>query len=125
MLQYIIPAIIIIIILVILVKNIRVVQQARAYVIERLGAYSTTWNVGLHFKVPFIDNIRKYSKAAMLYDIPPSEVLTSDKKNMTVDSYVLWKIDDPLKKEMIDRRHKANLFKLQLMPAFEPEIRYE
>ena len=52
---------------------------------------------GLHFKIPFIDSIKYFSKATTLYDIPPSEVLTSDKQNMTVDCYVLWKIDDPLK----------------------------
>ena len=52
----------------------------------------TTSEAGLHFKVPFIDSIKYFSKATMLYDIPPSEVLTSDKQNMTVDCYVLWKI---------------------------------
>jgi len=52
---------------------------------------------GLHFKLPFIDSIKYFSKATTLYDIPPSEVLTSDKQNMTVDCYVLWKIVDPLK----------------------------
>ena len=52
---------------------------------------------GLHFKVPFIDSIKYFSKATTLYDIPPSEVLTSDKQNMTVDCYVLWRIEDPLK----------------------------
>jgi len=52
---------------------------------------------GLHFKLPFIDSIKYFSKATTLYDIPPSEVLTSDKQNMTVDCYVLWKISDPLK----------------------------
>ena len=51
---------------------------------------------GLYMKVPFIDSIRVFPKATMLYDITPSEVLTSDKQNMTVDCYVLWKIDDPL-----------------------------
>ena len=51
---------------------------------------------GLHFKVPFIDSIKVFPKTTMLYDIPPSEVLTSDKQNMTVDCYVLWKISDPL-----------------------------
>ena len=55
----------------------------------------TTGEAGLHFKIPFIDSIKYFSKATMLYDIPPSEVLTSDKQNMTVDCYVLWKIDDP------------------------------
>ena len=52
---------------------------------------------GLHFKVPFLDSVRYFSKAAQLYDIPPSEVLTSDKQNMTVDCYVLWQISDPLR----------------------------
>jgi membrane protease subunit HflC len=51
---------------------------------------------GLHFKVPFVDSIRYFPKAIMLYDISPSEVLTSDKQNMTVDSYVLWRISKPL-----------------------------
>ena len=56
----------------------------------------TTDQAGLHFKVPFIDSIKTFTKATMLYDIPPSEVLTSDKQNMTVDCYILWKISDPL-----------------------------
>ena len=55
----------------------------------------TTNEAGLHFKVPFIDSVKYFSKATQLYDIPPSEVLTSDKQNMTVDCYVLWSISDP------------------------------
>ena len=55
----------------------------------------TTAQPGLHFKVPFLDNIRYYTKATQFYDIPPSEVLTSDKQNMTVDCYILWHISDP------------------------------
>ena len=55
----------------------------------------TTSEAGLHFKVPFVDTVKYFSKATMLYDIPPSEVLTSDKQNMTVDCYILWSIDDP------------------------------
>ena len=57
----------------------------------------TTDEAGLHFKIPFIENVKYFSKATTLYDIPPSEVLTSDKQNMTVDCYILWKISDPLK----------------------------
>ena len=57
----------------------------------------TTDQAGLHFKVPFVDSIKRFTKATMLYDIPPSEVLTSDKQNMTVDCYVLWQISDPLR----------------------------
>ncbi len=55
----------------------------------------TTASAGLHFKVPFLDSVRYYTKATQLYDIPPSEVLTSDKQNMTVDCYILWSISDP------------------------------
>lgn len=53
-------------------------------------------NPGLHFKVPFVDSVKYFSKAAQLYDIPPSEVYTSDQQNMNVDCYVLWKIADPI-----------------------------
>jgi len=56
---------------------------------------STTDQAGLHFKVPFLDNVKYFSKATQFYDIPPSEVLTSDKQNMTVDCYILWSISDP------------------------------
>ena len=55
----------------------------------------TTSEAGLHFKIPFIDSVKYFSKATQLYDIPPSEVLTSDKQNMTVDCYILWSISDP------------------------------
>ena len=55
----------------------------------------TTDEPGLHFKVPFVDSVDYFTKATMLYDIPPSEVLTSDKQNMTVDCYILWSISDP------------------------------
>ena len=55
----------------------------------------TTAEAGLHFKVPFLDSVRYFSKATQFYDIPPSEVLTSDKQNMTVDCYILWSISDP------------------------------
>lgn len=58
---------------------------------------STTDQAGLHFKVPFLDSVRYFSKAVQLYDIPPSEVTTLDKQNMTVDCYVLWQISDPLR----------------------------
>ena len=55
----------------------------------------TTGEAGLHFKLPFIDSVKYFPKATQLYDIPPSEVLTSDKQNMTVDCYILWSISDP------------------------------
>ena len=56
---------------------------------------STTNEAGLHFKLPFVDSVKYFTKATQLYDIPPSEVLTSDKQNMTVDCYILWSINDP------------------------------
>ena len=57
---------------------------------------NTTDEAGLHFKVPFLDSVKTFPKATMLYDISPSEVITFDKQNMTVDSYVMWQINDPL-----------------------------
>ena len=57
----------------------------------------TVDDAGLHFKVPFLDSVKYFTKATQLYDIPPSEVLTSDKQNMTVDCYILWSISDPLR----------------------------
>ena len=56
---------------------------------------NTENTAGLHFKIPFIDSVKYFPKTTMLYDIPPSEVLTSDKQNMTVDCYILWSITDP------------------------------
>ena len=55
----------------------------------------TTGEAGLHVKLPFVDSVKYFPKATQLYDIPPSEVLTSDKQNMTVDCYILWSISDP------------------------------
>ena len=56
---------------------------------------NVTSEAGLHFKLPFLDTITYFTKATQLYDIPPSEVLTRDKQNMTVDCYILWSIEDP------------------------------
>ena len=56
---------------------------------------NTVDTAGVHFKLPFVDNVKYFSKATQFYDIPPSEVLTSDKQNMTVDCYILWQISDP------------------------------
>jgi regulator of protease activity HflC (stomatin/prohibitin superfamily) len=90
------PIILIVIILVILIKNIRVVQQARAYVIERLGAYSTTWNVGLHFKIPFIERLAKVvSLKEQVADFPPQPVITKDNVTMQIDSVIYFEITDP------------------------------
>ena len=94
--KLIIPAIIILIIIVILIKNIRVVQQARAYVIERLGAYSTTWSVGLHFKIPFFERVAKVvSLKEQVADFPPQPVITKDNVTMQIDTVVYFQITDP------------------------------
>lgn len=91
------PTIIIIaIIVIVLVRNIRIVQQARAYVIERLGAYSTTWNVGLHFKIPFIERVAKVvSLKEQVLDYPPQPVITKDNVTMRIDTVVYFEITDP------------------------------
>ena len=72
------------------------VQENQSACIFRFSEIvSTTDTAGLHFKIPFIDTVEHFTKATQLYDIPPSEVLTSDKQNMTVDCYILWSITDP------------------------------
>lgn len=72
-------------------------EDQYACVVRFSKIIDTQSTAGIHFKVPFIDSVRYFTKAAMLYDIPPSEVLTSDKQNMTVDCYILWQISDPLR----------------------------
>ena len=79
-----------------LVTNIRIVPQARAYVVERLGAYHGTWQVGLHFKVPLIDNIsRKVSLKEKVIDFPPQPVITKDNVTMEIDTVIYFQITDP------------------------------
>ena len=72
-------------------------ENEYACVVRFQKIIETTSEAGIHFKVPFLDSLKYFSKATQFYDIPPSEVLTSDKQNMTVDCYVLWRIEDPLK----------------------------
>ena len=82
--------------LIIVVSNIAVVQQSRAYVIERLGAFQTVWGVGLHFKVPFIDRIaRRVSLKEQVLDYPPQPVITKDNVTMQIDTVVYFQITDP------------------------------
>ncbi len=72
-------------------------ENQYACVVEFSKIVSTTDQPGLHFKVPFLHSVKYFSSATQLYDIPPSEVITLDKQNMTVDCYVLWEVSDPLK----------------------------
>ncbi|MBQ4348416.1 MAG: SPFH/Band 7/PHB domain protein [Clostridia bacterium] len=93
---FIVLAILIIITVAILIKNIRVVQQAKAFVIERLGAYQTTWNVGLHFKIPFIEKVAKVvSLKEQVVDFPPQPVITKDNVTMQIDTVIYFQITDP------------------------------
>lgn len=88
--------VIVLLVLVILIRNIRVVQQARAYVIESLGAYKTTWTVGLHFKVPFIERVAKVvSLKEQVADFPPQPVITKDNVTMQIDTVIYFQITDP------------------------------
>ena len=85
-----------IIVLIIAVRNIVVVQQSRAYVVERLGAFQTVWGVGLHFKLPFIDRVaRRVSLKEQVLDYPPQPVITKDNVTMQIDTVVYFQITDP------------------------------
>ena len=85
-----------ILVIIIFASNIAVVQQSRAYVIERLGAFQTVWGVGLHFKVPFIDRIaRRVSLKEQVLDYPPQPVITKDNVTMQIDTVVYFQITDP------------------------------
>lgn len=87
---------IVILLIALVVTNIRIVPQARAYVIERLGAYKGTWQVGLHFKIPLIDKIsRKVSLKEKVIDFPPQPVITKDNVTMEIDTVVYFQITDP------------------------------
>ena len=86
---------IILIALIILVRNIRIVPQAQAYVITRLGAYKTTWGVGLHLKIPFIEAVAKrLSLKEQVADFPPQPVITRDNVTMMIDTVVFFQVFD-------------------------------
>ena len=79
-----------------IITNIRIVPQSNAFVIERLGAYHGTWNVGLHVKMPFIDKIAKrVSLKEKVFDFPPQPVITRDNVTMMIDTVVYFQITDP------------------------------
>ena len=89
-------AVVILLIVIVLIRNIRIVQQARAFVVERLGAYHATWNVGLHFKIPFIERIAKVvSLKEQVADFPPQPVITKDNVTMQIDTVIYFQITDP------------------------------
>ena len=85
-----------VIILIGVIANIKIVPQAHAFIIERLGGYSETWNVGLHIKIPFIDRIaKKVNLKEQVVDFPPQPVITKDKVSMQIDTIVYFQILDP------------------------------
>lgn len=87
---------IIIICLLIVIKSIRIVPQANAYVVERLGAYQDTWEVGLHFMIPFLDRIaKKVRLKEQVVDFAPQPVITQDNVTMLIDTVVFFQITDP------------------------------
>ena len=88
--------VLVLVIIIVIIRNIRVVQQAKAYVVERLGAYKTTWGVGLHFKVPFIERVAKVvSLKEQVADFQPQPVITKDNVTMQIDTVVYFEITDP------------------------------
>ena len=88
--------VLLIIVLVILARCIRVVQQSKAYVIERLGAFHTVWSVGLHFKIPFIDRVQRVvSLKEQVADFPPQPVITKDNVTIQIDTVLYFQITDP------------------------------
>ena len=88
--------ILLVIVAVVAVSCIHIVPQAKAYVVERLGGYQSTWDVGLHFKVPFIDRIaRKVSLKEQVLDFPPQPVITKDNVTMRIDTLIFFQITDP------------------------------
>ena len=94
--EFIIIGAVIAILLAIIISNISVVQQSKAYVIERLGAFQEVWGVGLHFKIPFLDRIaRRVSLKEQVLDYPPQPVITKDNVTMQIDTVVYFQITDP------------------------------
>ena len=85
-----------VVVVILIIANIKIVPQSKAYVLERLGAYSTTWQTGLHVKVPFIDRIsKKVSLKEQVVDFPPQPVITRDNVTMQIDTVVYFEITDP------------------------------
>lgn len=93
---FIVFIIFIIVVIMVISSTIRIVPQAHAYVVERLGAYQGTWSVGLHVKVPFIDRVaRRVNLKEQVVDFPPQPVITKDNVTMQIDTVVYFQITDP------------------------------
>ncbi|MBO5727284.1 MAG: SPFH/Band 7/PHB domain protein [Oscillospiraceae bacterium] len=91
-----IPIILVVLVLAVMAANIRVVQQSRAFVVERLGAFQSVWGVGLHFKIPFLERVVKnVSLKEQVVDFAPQPVITKDNVTMQIDTVVYFQITDP------------------------------
>ena len=89
-------AILVVLILILIVSNIQIVQQSKAYVVERLGAFHSVWGVGLHLKVPFIERVvKKVSLKEQVADFDPQPVITKDNVTMQIDTVIYFQITDP------------------------------
>lgn len=92
----IVSAAVILLLIVVIIVNIKIVPQSKAYVIERLGAYSTTWQTGLHVKIPVVERVAKIvSLKEQVADFPPQPVITKDNVTMQIDTVVFYQITDP------------------------------
>ena len=90
------PFILIIILIILVISNIKIVPQAYAYIVERLGAYNATWSTGLHFKIPIIDRVaKKISLKEIVADFPPQPVITKDNVTMQIDTVIFLQVTDP------------------------------
>ena len=88
--------ILVVLILILLIGNIVIVQQSKAYVVERLGAFRTVWGVGLHLKVPFVERVaKKVSLKEQVADFAPQPVITKDNVTMQIDTVIYFQITDP------------------------------
>ena len=95
--EFVIIGIVLVILFILIVSNIVVVQQSKAMVIERLGAFQAVWGVGLHVKIPFIDRIaRRVNLKEQVLDYPPQPVITKDNVTMQIDTVVYFQITDPM-----------------------------
>ena len=94
--MWIIFVVLAVVIIALVIANIKIVPQSKAYVIERLGTYSATWQTGLHIKIPFIERVAKQvSLKEQIVDFPPQPVITKDNVTMQIDTVVFFQITDP------------------------------
>ena len=94
--EWIFFVVVVLLVLIIIIRNIYVVQQSKAYVVERLGAFNKVWEVGIHFKAPFIERVaKKVSLKEQVLDYPPQPVITKDNVTMQIDTVVYFQITDP------------------------------